>query len=397
MKVSLCKNIGESKIIGSDTIDGILQKIQKGETAKQTELARYRARTFGNKSPEYEEIKTQIPTFTPNGSFRKRRALTNLEKPSGFIYIDIDNNNHDINFLRQNEYIYSCWRSLSDTGVGALVRVNGVTSQNFKECWTYLSDYFKNYGITVDKQTSDITRQNVISFDPDIYINENATYLYADEITHQTYTNIPQFQDLKESTLSGFFYGFEEAIIKDPSKIKYRTILDDYKGMDYVVIEEGKASRECYLPEKILAGERHNWMVGHTISLLFNNPSITKERLFNCVLHSNLTHCYPPMMNSEIMSIVKWYWDKHSRGTLDYRPQLKKIWFDPNVNINRNEKRKIIGTETGKLRRGKTLKTLKSTYLELSFESVKVTQRMVAVKSKRSIGTVKKYWSEIIK
>ena len=92
------------------------------------------------------------------------------------------------------------------------------------------------------------------------------------------------------------------------------------------------------------------------------------------------------MMNSEIMSIVKWYWDIHSRGMLDYHTKLKKIWFDPSVNIHRNEKRKIVGIETGRLRKGKTLKTLKSIYLELSSESGKVTQKMVAEKSKLSIG-----------
>ena len=82
---------------------------------------------------------------------------------------------------------------------------------------------------------------------------------------------------------------------------------------------------------------------------------------------------------------------------LDYHPALKKIWFDPGVIIQRNEKRKIVGIETGRLRREKTLKILKSIYLELSSESGKVTQKMVAEKSKLSIGTVKKYWAEIIK
>jgi hypothetical protein len=392
MNVSLCENIKKSQITGSDTINGILEKIQKGETEKLTELAR----SYGKHSLEYDKIKCQVPTFTPNASFSQRRDLMHLQEPSGFIYIDLDDY-HDINFLKQDEYIYSCWKSLSGIGIGALVKVNGITKQNFKGCWSYLYNYFKEYGITIDKQTCDITRQNVISFDPDIYINENAASFYADQITTQTYTCIPQFQDSKESTLSCLFYGFEDIGITDTSRIKYRTTLDDYQGMDYIVIEEGKASRSCYLPKEIRAGERHKWMVGHTISLLFNNPSITKERLFNCVLHSNLTHCYPPMMNSEIMSIVKWHWDKHSKGILDYNPKLKKIWFDPCVNIHRNEKRKIVGVETGRLRKAKTLKTLKSIYLELSSKYSKVTQKMVAEKSKLSIGTVKKYWSEIIK
>lgn len=390
MTVSLCQNIKKSQITGFDTISGILNKIHNGETQLLTELAR----SYGKHSLEYNKIKFQIPTFTPNARFSQRRDLKYLEEPSGFIYIDMDDY-HDINFLKSDEYIYSCWRSLSGIGIGALVKVNGITAQNFKGCWSYLFNYFKGYGITIDKQTCDITRQNVISFDPNIYINENAVSLYADQITTQTSTGIVQFQDSKDSTWSTLFYGFEKTDITDSSKIIYRTTLDDYQGKNYVVIENGKEFRSCFLPKEIRDGDRHKWMVGHTLSLLFNNPTVTMEKLFNSVSHSNLTHCHPPMMNSEIMSIVKWYWNTHSRGMLDYHPKLKKIWFDPSVNIHRNEKRKIVGIETGRLRKEKTLKTLKSIFQELSSESSKVTQKMVAEKSKLSIGTVKKYWSEI--
>lgn len=392
MTVSLCQNIKKSQITGYDTINRILEKIQKGETENLTELAR----SYGKHSLEYDNIKFQIPTFTPNARFSLRRDLKYLEEPSGFIYIDLDDY-HDINFLKRDKYIYSCWMSLSGIGIGALVKVNGITAQNFKHCWSYLFNYFKSYGITIDKQTCDITRQNVISFDPNIYVNENAVSLYADQIITQTSTSIIQFHDSKNYTWSDLYSGSEKTDLTGSSRIKYRTTLDDYQGKNYVVIDDGKEFRSCFLPKEIRAGERHKWMVGHTVSLLFNNPNITNEKLFNSVLHSNLTHCYPPMINSEIMSIVKWYWNKHSRGMLDYHPALKKIWFDPGVNIHRNEKRKIVGIETGRLRREKTSKILKSIYLKLSSESGKVTQKMVVEKSKLSIGTVKKYWAEIIK
>ena len=65
MNVSLCENIKKSQITGYDTIDGILEKIQKGETENLTELAR----SYGKHSLEYDKIKFQIPTFTPNASF----------------------------------------------------------------------------------------------------------------------------------------------------------------------------------------------------------------------------------------------------------------------------------------------------------------------------------------
>lgn len=391
MNISLFENIKKSKVIGLDTIDGIIEKIRNGETRTLTSIAR----TFGKHSPEYEKVKFQVPTFTPNASFNPCRNQKYLVEPSGFIYLDFDEFD-DFNFLISDQFIYSAWKSLSGTGFGALVKVSGITAQNFKECWNYLSNYFKGYGIIVDPQTCDITRQNVISFDPDIYINKNASSLHTDHIISQTHTTIPQFQDANESSISGWLYDFDKEIYSDSAKIKYRSTLDDYQGKDYVIIEEGKESRTCYLPKEIPTGKRHQWMAGHTKSLLYLNPSITMEKLYNCVYRANLIHCNPPMLSTEIMSIVRWYFEKHSKGMLDYHPKLKKIWIDPSSDLSRHDKRKIIGEESGKLKRKSTSKILKSVYSELSKTNVNVTQKMVANASKRSLRTVKDYWNEII-
>ena len=47
--------------------------------------------------------------------------------------------------------------------------------------------------------------------------------------------------------------------------LTYKTVLDDYEGKDYIVIEEGKGYRDCYLPKSVEDGKRHRWLAGRTI------------------------------------------------------------------------------------------------------------------------------------
>lgn len=392
MIVSLCSNIKKSQIIGYDSIDEVLNKIRTGETQTLTNLAR----SYGKHSPEYEKIKYQVPTFTPNASFTNKRELSQVKELSGFIYLDIDEFS-DIDYLKQNNHIYSCWRSFSGEGIGALVKVPGITIQNFKQYWRSISDYFNSLGIKIDKQTCDITRQNVISYDPDIHINKNSIPFEVSLNNEQIDKEIYELEYSPENmSYTSLFNSFDENEAES-TNIKYCTTLDDYMGLDYIVIEEGKDYRSNYLPKEIKDGHRHKWMVGYTVSILFNNPTISKQKLNSNVLYSNKIHCSHPLPVSEINSITKWYYDKHTKGILDYHPKIKKIWFDPNSDLSRLEKRKIVGTVSGKLKRKRTLNKLISVYSELSLISEHVTQKMVANSSKLSIGTVKNYWDEIIK
>jgi hypothetical protein len=390
MIVSLCPNIKSSQITGYDSIDGVIKKIRTGETQVYTN----HARKYGKHSLEYEKIKYQVPTFTPNASFSHKRELSQLKDPSGFIYLDIDEFS-DIDYLKNDNHIYSCWKSFSGTGIGALVQVPGITIQNFKQTWRGISEYYSSMGIQIDRQTCDITRQNVISYDPNIHVNKDSIAFDIVSILDQNTKEVNYFDHTPGNmSITTLFDGFEPNY-NDLTGIKYSTTLPDYMGLDYVVIEEGKEYRSGFLPKEIRDGSRHRWMVGYTISILFNNSTITKERLYSNVLYANKTHCVPPLPMHEIMSIVNWYHDKHIKGNLDYHPRIKKIWFDPGVKIDKNEKKRIGAIESGKLRRAKALITLKSIYKELLSQTGRVTQKMLAEKSKCSIGKIKNYWSEI--
>jgi len=415
MRTSLCKNLTKSQIIGTDTIDGILLKIKNGYTKQQVELAR----SYGKGTPEYDQIKVMIPTFTPHGEFSGTRKISNLIQLSGFIYLDFDGYTNKQR-IAQLPFVYACWESLSAQGLGCLVQVDNLTTDNFLSVWNYLSNNLKQLQIELDSACKDLSRQNVISYDPNLVINTNCTILDAIRI-HASYTSSTSKQNHYCTLSTGILPTYSSATstinpnldfessttVNDVSfgdinishipqeKIVYKTTLSDYGGLDYVIIEEGIPFRSAYLPKQIKDGDRHKWLCSHIITLIFNNPDISFKRLLNELLGENSLHCCPPMDTSKVISLTKWFFEKHSQGCLFIKAKHKKIWFNPSNTFTRKEKRIIVGKEVGALRRKNTLNRIQKAYDELKVNHKRVTQKMVKELSEVSLRTIKKRWAEI--
>ncbi len=387
------------RIINYDTIDGILEKISGpgNDTKHLVELARY----YGKGTSDFSIIKEQIPTFTPNASFYHSRNLRNLENLSGYIYLDIDEK-IDTTCLINYPSIYSFWKSVSGEGIGALAKIENLNKNNFTATWYNISNHFKNLEIKIDPQCKDITRQNIISYDPDIYINKNCTALNANDIPKdiQTLTYYDSVYSTALYPLAVSNSDEPQLSNTDPNLlIKYSTLLDDYNGQNYIIIEQGKECRNTFVPKKIVEGKRHLWLSGFIKSILYNNKDIQKDRLFNEVKRINKNNCFPSLEIKEVYLLVDWYYNLHMSNKLDYRAKMKKIWFNPYCTLSTTDKRSIVGMEVGKMRKTKTCSNLKSIYSRLKLNNQTVTQKMVLNDEacKYAIRTIKKYWKEITK
>jgi len=398
MKVSLCQNIKSPKIIEEVDIPTILHQISTGKT-KQEVLA---ARKAEKGTDEYEHYKTNTITWTPNGTFSEQRRSDNLIELSGYIYVDIDIN-IDKESLTEIPFVYSVWESFSGEGYGLLVKVDGLNQYNYPSVWKYIDDYFKGKNIPIDQQTKDISRQNVMSYDPKLYTNTSCVPIDADELTSNQTMSTFEYSKRKfinedipfeNTTISGTSSTYYNTNTFDTELI-YKTELDDYQGMDYIVIEEGKPYRDCYVPKSVKDGNRQKWLAGRTISLLFNNHSITLENLLNNVLYINKHHMTPPKDRTEVINLVRYYYKEHIHGSLYYNPKYKKIWFNPDSTQTTREKKKIIGKEVGKMRKKKTTQHLQDCYDNLRKVNLKVTQKMLSENSGKCLKTVKNYWHQI--
>lgn len=120
------------------------------------------------------EAKKTVPYVTISGKFSERK-VSGLIAHSGFIAIDIDDVD-DVDEMKSllcvDKYVYACFVSISGHGLCALFKINGA---KHLESFEGLQDYlFTNYEIIVDPTGKDVSRARFVSFDPYIYINDDA-------------------------------------------------------------------------------------------------------------------------------------------------------------------------------------------------------------------------------
>ena len=356
------------------------------------------ARKYEKGHPIYESIKHSLPAYSPNACFYGIRSLDTVKELTGYIYLDFDVMISP-DFFASIPFIYASWLSFGGRGYGALVKTDGLTLDNFSEVWLYLEEYFyKNHSLKIDPQTKDYSRQNVITSDPNIYIKHNVVPLDVTTIDlspYKTYS-FDDFTSNPELDMFDLPEGYSSTILKGYQKIKYKTILDDYEGKPYVIIEEGKSHRNAYIPRLIKEGDRHKWLSCLAYTLIFNNKNIGYSTLEGILMKTNTQHCIPPLREHEIKQMVKSFMRRRSNNTLKIFAKKKRIWFNPESGLTLQEKRVIVGTENGKLRRKRTLKELNDIYNELTISFKKVTQEILKDHSGYSIRTIKNYWHNII-
>jgi hypothetical protein len=117
------------------------------------------------------KLKLNLPSICFSGKFGVDRKDEQLIEHSGFVVLDFD----DISELRDkqseiisNKFIYACWVSPSGNGLKALVKI--ADGKKHREHFQSLQDVFPE----IDRSGINVSRVCYESFDPDIYINENA-------------------------------------------------------------------------------------------------------------------------------------------------------------------------------------------------------------------------------
>lgn len=128
----------------------------------------------------YKREKKRLPMAAVSGVF-KTRTLSGLVSHSGLLCIDIDakdNPNLDIKtdvmpFLSSLPYVLYAGMSVSGNGYFAIIPLlhSGLHRQQFES----LKQEFAAHNIIIDKGCGDVTRTRFLSYDPQPYINEDAS------------------------------------------------------------------------------------------------------------------------------------------------------------------------------------------------------------------------------
>lgn len=128
----------------------------------------------------YAESKRALPSVTFAGTFSKR-GMENMVSYTHMMVIDIDKLNevqvnHYKKEFQNDQYIHACFVSPSGLGLKILIPIS-TRPEHHIHAFLALEDYFKNtYAVDIDKSGKDVSRLCYISWDPELYLNDDAVH-----------------------------------------------------------------------------------------------------------------------------------------------------------------------------------------------------------------------------
>lgn len=331
---------------------------------------------------EYDIIKKNLPCVTYNFRYRDYKQTDNTIQSTGVIYIDIDNPSFDITVLDKNK-ILSYYHSFGGHGYAILVKVSGVTIQNFSSTYSHI---VQDLGIEeyVDRQAAKATQFNVLSYDSNLFINE----------TSYTYTGIPAPLSMVYNKKNTYTI---DGVAK--SNIRFDNLNEIEVNGDYVMNWEGFDYIRCFIPvNKVKKGYRNQSLITYCNNLVYLNPLITYDRVFKIMNAVNERMCDIPLEESQIHSIIKSMFKYLGNGTLTpkYHNKKRKIVFNQNSSLTKDEKLDICRKEIAQHRRDKSMEKLYQIIENWDYDKYgKITQRAVFLNHPISKKTVGKYWYEV--
>ncbi|MEY3500312.1 MAG: hypothetical protein RL308_1981, partial [Bacteroidota bacterium] len=153
------------------------------ETIKSNQLEE-KIKSIRNAYHQDEEIvgdnlKKELPAFTPSATFEKGRKMEFLTSYNGLAHLDLDDiPMESVCELRKSvdasEYTLASFISPSGMGIKIFVRINSPMEQH-KEMIVQLMEYYKELtGYELDPKCKDITRLCFMSWDENTYVNKQS-------------------------------------------------------------------------------------------------------------------------------------------------------------------------------------------------------------------------------
>jgi hypothetical protein len=368
-----------SKVLGTVTPEQFLYTIQNGDENVETIV---RAREIYKGDPqEYTLIKThQLPCYTLNFTFHKRRKDEYINDSTGFMYLDVDGTT-EINF--SNPLIHATWLSLSGTGRGVLVKVKGLTPENFKYVY---EDVAKALEINADGWAKKATQVNVLSYDPKLFHNSES-YTYQVRKKNYHYSSITVHKDTNRTVLGGNLSGLRfDNLDELIANVEFHddVIYDYQKKIKYV---------NAFLPPLIPKGKRNDTLCKYAYQVRALNPHINFGSLYWLLNNGNRKYCKPPYPSSRIREITKGV-----MSIVDPKPipnKEKRFLYHPDANLSKKEKQSLSIKRLNFYRTVESKRKIEQAILDWDFEiRGKITQKGISEVTGQNIKTVQKYYPE---
>jgi hypothetical protein len=167
------KSLRNTKPESTVSVLSILEEIRTDKYKSQIE----EIRNFEN--PSKNPLKDKLPVFTPTGIFN-HRSMAGLENYNGLMCLDIDHVENPEQLKDQCKklnYVFSAFVTPSGKGLKVLIKTDA-TAENYREIELKVATAFQHdTGAIRDNHCKDIARIQFVSYDPNIYINENSSLI----------------------------------------------------------------------------------------------------------------------------------------------------------------------------------------------------------------------------
>jgi predicted P-loop ATPase len=171
VKFSIYKNIYDNQSTTTLLYNTFLEYIKTGKWEDQVHKVRI-IKDYAERKKEKEKM----PYVTISGFFAQERKASLITAHTGYLAMDIDNIPGELDgtktMLSADSYVNAIFTSVSGTGLCVIFKID---KDKHKEAFESISDYLlKTYQIIVDPSCKDVSRPRYVSYDPDLYHNEQS-------------------------------------------------------------------------------------------------------------------------------------------------------------------------------------------------------------------------------
>lgn len=352
------------------------------------------------KSPEYDAIKSELPSITPHGTFSNSKK-TGLDDLSGYLYFDIDGFastevlNETIKTLNNTFQITFICKSCGGRGLAFLLKVNGITKDNFEKTHTFIRNEFKKEGYDIDQAAGGLIRKWIVSYDPNVIYNKNAEYKVDQEAYEKFVSENTGTYKKVNKTVSNLDDDLESDIIPFATLSSSIKIESEYKGeiVGDFAIEEMEYYRILY-PQIINDGVKRRTYTRIVNALYYLNEEITQQQVYSYIYYVNRT-ANPPMNAYKLKELVTYLCKSiQETGVVNLKTRKKRIHFNASSNLSKREKQSMAAKITGAAKTNKTNEAVTKMKATLIDRGEHPTQVKVAKELGFSLSTVKRNWNE---
>ena len=226
---------------GNKPISAILLDIKNG--IYKEEVNKIREQFLCGNIDVANELKKQLLSFTPSGTFDDGRSKDKLEAYNQLIILDIDKVETEklaeIKSIAKNiPYTFAHFVSPSGKGIKIIVATNS-DAVNHKLAYSQIAAYYERaLNVNIDSSGSDICRLCFVSYDSDCFINDNNTLF---ELKKEEQTKI---ETINKSNLNDF----ETLVLQIETRgVDITENYETWRNLGFAIADEyGETGREFY-------------------------------------------------------------------------------------------------------------------------------------------------------